>query len=199
MGTVHTKEINIDNNKLLYSSKEFKDNGVSYFIVNKLVDEGKLARLNKRYYENMRYNGEYLDYYYINAYAKNGVVCLMSAACYYNLTNYRTDAVDIAIKHKDKISTLPENINFSIYYFNGERYTTGITEIKEGKNSFKIYNIEKTVIDIISYREKTGIEETKEILLNYLKRKDRNINTLIRYSKILKCEKVLSKYLEVLL
>ena len=43
--------------------------------------------------------------------------------------------------------------------------------------------MEKTVVDIISYREKVGIEETKNVLRNYLKRNDRNINKIINYAE----------------
>lgn len=46
---------------------------------------------------------------------------------------------------------------------------------------------------------KVGIDETKEILVNYLARKERNLNKLHRYAKELRCEKILSTYLEVLL
>ncbi len=61
-----------------------------------------------------------------------------------------------------------------------------------------IYDMEKTVVDIISYREKIGIEETKEVLINYLSKKDRNINKLMVYAKILGQEQILKTYLEVL-
>ncbi|MDA3847510.1 MAG: hypothetical protein PF505_13385, partial [Vallitaleaceae bacterium] len=64
---------------------------------------------------------------------------------------------------------------------------------------FQIFDIEKTVIDIIYYRNKIGIEETKEILTNYLLKPNRNINQLIRYSKQLKCYDILDTYLEVLI
>ena len=59
--------------------------------------------------------------------------------------------------------------------------------------------MEKTVADILFYRNKVGIEETKEVLVNYLARKERNLNKLHRYAKELRCEKILSTYLEVLL
>ena len=68
-----------------------------------------------------------------------------------------------------------------------------------GKNAFRIYDMEKTVADILFYRNKVGIEETKEVLVNYLARKERNLNKLHRYAKELRCEKILSTYLEVLL
>ena len=66
-------------------------------------------------------------------------------------------------------------------------------------NDFQIYDIEKTVIDIIFYREKIGIEEMKEVLTNYLQRSDRDLNKLIRYSRPMKCEKILRRYFEVLI
>ena len=68
-----------------------------------------------------------------------------------------------------------------------------------GKVTFdRIYDIEKTVVDIVFYREKIGIEETKEVLTTYLNRSDRNLNRLIRYAELLKCGDVMKKYLEVL-
>ena len=70
--------------------------------------------------------------------------------------------------------------------------------VKEGNNEFRIYDIEKTVVDIVFYREKVGIEETKEILVTYLQRKDRNLNRLLRYAELMKCDKVMRHYLEVL-
>ena len=67
-----------------------------------------------------------------------------------------------------------------------------------GNNRFRIYDIEKTVVDIVFYREKIGIEETKEVLTTYLHRSDRNLNRLIRYAEMLKCGDVMKMYLEVL-
>ena len=63
---------------------------------------------------------------------------------------------------------------------------------------FRIYDIEKTVVDIVFYREKVGIEETKEILVTYLQRKDRNLNRLLKYAKQMKCDNIMRQYLEVL-
>lgn len=59
--------------------------------------------------------------------------------------------------------------------------------------------MEKTVVDIIYYRKKISIEEMKEIMVNYLRRKERNLNRLIQYAQLMKCEKVMRQYLDVLL
>lgn len=54
-------------------------------------------------------------------------------------------------------------------------------------------------VTIIYYRNKLGIEETSEILRNYMKRKDRQIDKLYNYSKALRCEKIVRTYLEILI
>lgn len=89
-------------------------------------------------------------------------------------------------------------LKYQFFYFPDKRYETGISNVSDGKNQFLFYNIEKTVVDIVSYKEKIGIEETKEVLVTYLRRKDRNINRLLRYAEILKCSAIMKTYLEVL-
>lgn len=193
------KELQIPEDKKIINTKELQKLGFSYYKINKFVEEGKLNRLNKSNYENCNFNGEVSDLIYVYAYAPTGVICLMSAAVYYGLSNYRPDSIDVAIPRKKNITTLPDWPTFNLYYFQKERYETGILEQWTGENRFKIYDIEKTVVDIIYYRNKIGIEETKEILTKYLKKEDRNINKLYRYAERLKCSDVLKTYLEVLI
>lgn len=126
------------------------------------------------------------------------MVCLLSAAVYYNLSTYRPDAIDVAIPRKAKVSTLPDWPELNICYFTNDRFGIGIKTVEDGNNRFRIYDIEKTVVDIVFYRGKIGIEETKEVLTTYLHRSDRNLNKLIRYAELLKCGDVMKMYLEVL-
>ena len=67
----------------IFSMRELKEKGFSQYKVSKLVEEGKLIKLNKSYYENSEYTGEESDFYYAEAYAPKGVICLLSAAVYY--------------------------------------------------------------------------------------------------------------------
>ena len=189
----------VSNEQLIFSIQELKDKGLSYYKINQLVKQGILIKLNKKYYENTNFDGEESDFYYAYAYVPNGVICLLSAAVHYNLSTHRPDAIDIAIPRKARVSTLPEWPELKIYYFTDERFSVGAEIIEVGKNKFRIYDIEKTVVDIVFYREKMGVEETKEVLNNYLHRKDRNLNKLIRYAEMLKCEDTINKYLEVLI
>ncbi|MEW4413493.1 hypothetical protein [Clostridium sp. AN503] len=191
-------EFRLPEDQMIVSVDELKAAGFSHYKINKLVENGTLLKLNKKYYENTGYRGEESDFYYVPAYASNGVVCLMSAASYYNLTTYRPDSIDVAIQRKAKISTMPDWPALSVYYYADDRFEIGVETVREGRNQFKIYDVEKTVVDIVYFREKVGIEETKEILVNYLRRKDRNLNRLLRYAELLKCGDVMKTYLEVL-
>ena len=181
-----------------FSIQELKESGLSQYQIRKLVNTRILVKLNKTYYENTNYHGEESDFYYVNVYAPNGVICLLSAAVYYHLTTYIPDTIDVAIPRKAAISTHPDYPQFSIHYFTDARYSLGICNITEGTNHFKIYDIEKTVTDIVFYREKIGISETKEILTTYLKSHNRNLNKLLKYAELTKCDKPMRQYLEML-
>ena len=173
--------------------------GFSYYKINKLVAEGKLIKLNNKMYENTAYSGEVSDFSVVSAYAPKGILCMMTAIRYYALTTYLPDSVDIAIERNMKISTMPEWPSINVWYFPEKRYNSGIVRIADAAGEYRIYDIEKTVIDILYYRNKVGIEETKEVLRNYLARPDRDLIRLRRYADTLGCKKILGTYLEVLL
>lgn len=178
---------------------ELRNMGYSYYMTDKLVKAGILSRMNRTTYENLAYKGDENDFFSAEAFVPGGVVCLMSAARYYELTDYLEDGVDVAIQRKKRVSTLPQWPNLKIYYFDSRRMESGVTEIRDGENSFHIFDIEKTVVDIISYRNRIGIEETAGVLRNYLKRRDRQIDKLYAYAKLLRSEKTVRTYCEVLL
>ncbi len=184
--------------KIIYSVSDLKNAGFSYYQISRLAEQRKLIRLNKSFYENADFSGNANDFYYVDAFVSGGVVCLMSAAVYYDLSTFRPESVDVAVPQKRKISTFPKQISFTLHYFSDERFSLGVQNITEGENSFKIYDMEKTVADVVSNRNKIGIEETKEILVNYLSSPQRNLNKLYRYAEKLSCLKTLKTYLEVL-
>ena len=73
----------------IFSMQELQSMGFSQYKISKLVSEGKLIKLNKSYYENTAYHGEESDFYYTDAYAPKGVICLLSAAVYYQRHLFR--------------------------------------------------------------------------------------------------------------
>ena len=105
------------------------------------------------------------------------------STCYYLLTTYIPDAIDVAIPRKNKVSSLPKLPKLKVHHFTEDRYCLGKTLMKEGRNNSYIYDKGKTIVDIVFYRNKVGIEETKEVLLNYFRSKNRDLNKLLEYAK----------------
>ncbi len=189
----------VSEKQLIFSTDELKEQGLTHYKINQMCKMGELKKLNKQNYENLHFQGDAEDFYYVQAFAAEGVVCMLSAAVFYELTTYCPAAIDVAIPRKSKISTSPDWPKLQAWYFPEERYSAGKRLVKEGNNFYHIYDMEKTVVDIIYYREKIGIAETKEVLHSYLRKPDRDLNRLMTYAQMLKCEGVLRRYLEVLL
>lgn len=185
--------------KKFVTTSELKGMGYSYYKMGQLEKDGILRRVNRTTYENLSYNGDENDFFSAEAFVPKGVICLMSAARYYELTSFLPSAVEVAIERKKKVNTLPDWPEIKIYYFDRSRMEIGVTEIDENGNTFHVFDIEKTVVDIIYYRNKIGIEETSEVLRNYLNRQERDIDKLYHYAKLLRCEKIIRTYMEVLM
>lgn len=188
----------IPNNKKIFFMSELNRSGFSAYMVRNMVAQGQLVKLHNSTYENTNYEGENSDIIYAYAYVPDGTICLRSAAAIYGLCKYRPDSIDVAVTQKRNVSTLPSRPNIKLRYFEYARLETGVTEMEVCNQKVKIYDIEKTVVDIVCYRNKLGIEE-KEVLTNYLKRPDRDVNKLRQYSKKLRCGKTMDEYLAMLM
>lgn len=125
-----------------------------------------------------------------------GVLCLYSAWSYYQLTTQIPQEYCLVIKRGRKLR-LPDYPPIALYYWSESAYKIGITETVIEGYKVKIYDIEKSVCDAIKYRTKIGIDVCSEIVKEYLKRKDRNIDKLMKYANELRVATTLKKYLEI--
>lgn len=185
--------------KQFISSQELHEAGYSNYKIRQLVGAGDLVGVNRKWYENANYNGEINDFYAVPAYAEQGVICLISAAVYYELSSERQSQIEVAIPRNARIPESPDWPAMKFYRMTEPRYSMGIVEVQEGGNSFRIYDKEKTVCDVIYHRNKMGFEPAMEVLKRYVQQPDRDINRLIAYSRRLQVETTIKQYLEALL
>ena len=79
-------------------------------------------------------------------------------------------------------------------------YNLGIAEVKTIQgNVVKVYDIEKTVCDFIRNREKIDSESFVKCINWYKKRKDKKINNLMKYAKMMKIDDKVNSLMEVVL
>lgn len=89
---------------------------------------------------------------------------------------------------------------FKIYYIRKDLHELGVLYVKSSfGNQISIYNIERTICDIIKSRSRVDIQILNEALRRYVKIKSSDYSLLMEYAKMLNIETVLKNYLEVIL
>lgn len=66
-------------------------------------------------------------------------------------------------------------------------------------NEVKVYDMERTICDILCDRNNQDAAVLSDALKKYTRRQDKDLNRLMKYAALLRIEKVLRTYLEVLL
>jgi len=124
-----------------------------------------------------------------------GVVCLISALHFHNITTQIPHVVSIAVNR----GTEPPRLNFPpirIYWFSGEAFSAGVQQQSIDNTVIRVYDAEKTLADCFKYRNKIGMDTVLEALDLYRERKKPKPRKLIQFAKICRVEKVMRPYLE---
>jgi len=124
-----------------------------------------------------------------------GVVCLISALAYHDLTTQIPHAVDIALPRgaeKPRIEYPP----VSFHWFSGSAFTSGIeTPTVDGKK-LRVYSAEKSVADAFKYRSKLGLDVALEALRTWRARRGAVVERLLEQARVCRVERVMRPYLE---
>lgn len=87
-----------------------------------------------------------------------------------------------------------------VYYIKPELFGLGKTQLKTpAGNMVPVYDLERTICDIIRSRGRLGTETLLAALKLYAQRPEKDLNKLSSYAKRLRVSNVLRQYLEVLL
>jgi len=127
-----------------------------------------------------------------------GVICLISALAYYELTLQIPHEVYVAIPRgarKPKFDYPP----IRVFRFIGSSYNEGIETVYVNKLPVKIYCMEKTIADAFKFRNRIGLDTATEALRSYMERKDRNIDKLMHYAEICRVSRIIRPYIEALI
>jgi len=85
-------------------------------------------------------------------------------------------------------------------FANKELWGIGIVEVKNNFGEMvRVYDMEKTVCDVLRKRGSLDVQLVVDALRQYVARRDKDLNRLSHYTSLLRVEKSLRGYLEVLL
>lgn len=97
-------------------------------------------------------------------------------------------------------TSILDSENVKYYRVKEELYELAIITGKSpGGNEVRLYNAERTLCDILKGRSGTDIQIVTEAFKRYVRLENKNIPLILEYAKLLRVEKRLRSYLEVLL
>lgn len=126
-----------------------------------------------------------------------GVICLISALAFHDLTTQIPHEVYIALPYsseKPRLAYPP----IRLFWISGKAFPAGAaTQIVDGVN-VRVYDPEKTVADCFKFRNKIGLDVALEALKRCAGRRDFRLSRLITYARLNRVERVMRPYLEML-
>lgn len=127
----------------------------------------------------------------------HGVLCLLSALRFHNLTTQAPFEVWIAI---DRIAYAPRTGSpaLRLFRFSGDALTAGIEEHLIEGATIRVYSPAKTVADCFKYRNKIGTDVALEALREFRREHRGKMDELWHYAKICRVANVMRPYLEAM-
>jgi len=182
-------------------SKELKQASVHTRDIARLVSEGVLEKIKPGLYRMAdlpQTNGVPQSFIDVCQAVPKGVICLLSALDFYDLTTFNPSEVYLALRHSAKLPKI-EYPPIRKYFFRDRFYFCGIEEIKTAHGVVRIYNQEKSICDMFRYRNRLGEDIALESLKIYLKRKESNINKLMEYAVQCQVNTVMQAYVKAMI
>jgi predicted transcriptional regulator of viral defense system len=129
---------------------------------------------------------------------QNGVICLISALSFYELTTQIPHEVHIALQRGAEEPRL-DFPPIRTYRFSGDAFTAGVDTHDLDSVSVRIYSPEKTLADCFKFRNKVGLDTVIEAIRLYRERRKIKVDDLMHYATVCRVNKILRPYLEAIL
>ncbi len=127
----------------------------------------------------------------------DGVICLISALAFHELTTQVPHEIHVAISRKAR----PPRLDFPplrIYRFSTAAFEAGVDTHSIDRIPVRIFSAEKTLADCFKYRSKVGMDVVVEAIRNYRRRGRPQFQKVLEYAKLCRVERLIRPYLEAL-
>ena len=130
--------------------------------------------------------------------AAEGVVCLLSALSFHEITTQIPHEIHLAIPRNAEAPRI-DYPPVRIYWFAGKAFSEGIETYKLDGIPVRVYSLEKTLADCFKYRNKIGMDTVLEALRFCKQYKQLDVESLMRYAAICRVQSIMRPYLEAIL
>lgn len=183
---------------LVITNKEAEELGYSRHNLSELTKSGQLERLRPGLYQ---LKGKVIDDFVLISSNSNRIIFSHQTALYlHDLSDRTPNVFHISVPQGYNASHIKKRYeDLQVHYVKKDLYELGKIEIKSPQgNIILVYDIDRTICDIIIDREKIDKQIFTEALKRHFKSPNKNLRRLIKYSRLFKIEDEIRKYMEVL-
>lgn len=127
-----------------------------------------------------------------------GVICLISALAFHQMTTQIPHAIFLAIAANDQAPAL-RYPPLRLFWYSKTAFEDGAEAVDMDGTEVRIYSPERTLADCFKYRNKIGIDVCIETLNLYRRRGKMKLDKLENYAKLCRVERVMRPYMEAIL
>lgn len=178
--------------------RDIEAHGISGDYLNRLHARGELDRPSRGIY--VLPNSKPSEFRTIAEACKrvpHGVICLLTALRYHDLTTQSPFEVWMAIDDKARLPKV-EYPPLRIARFSGPALSYGIQEIRLDKVPVRIYSPAKAVADCFKFRNKVGLDVALEALRDCRQKRKATMDELWEAAKVCRMTNVMRPYMEAL-
>jgi predicted transcriptional regulator of viral defense system len=190
--------LNLARSKGLLRTRDVDSAGAPRALLARLTQDGRLVRVERGLYALPdRLPSEHDSLAEVSAKSSTGVICLISALRFHELTTQQSSEIWLAIPHKSH----PPRMDFLPLRFvrmSGEAMTRGIDEFDVADTTVRVFCVAKTVADCFKFRNKVGLDVALEALREAWQGRRVSMDDLWRYAEICRVANVMRPYMESL-
>lgn len=174
------KILNLFKNDYL-TTKDVTDNNIPRTYLTKLIKENKIERVSRGVY--IKKNTLVDEFVVLQSKSKYAIYSNTTALYLHGFSNRIPIRYDITIKSGYKGSLQKED-NVNLFYTKNELLDLGVINYKlDSGNIIRVYDLDKTICDIIKNKKKIDAEIFNKAIREYFYSKKKNTLKLYEYAK----------------
>jgi len=183
----------------MVSYKEIINAGFNKAFLRNNLDSGQIQKVDRALY---RLSDDFTlstpDLVAVSIKVSKGVVCLLSALAFYEVTSEIPHHINIAIPRgawANKINYPP----VKFYHFASKAWKAGIEKFEIEGYQIKVYSLAKTIADCFKFRNKIGMNVAREALKIAITEKGVQPKEIMQYAEICRVGNIIKPILEAML
>ena len=183
----------------MVSYKEIIKAGFNKAFLKDNLDSGRIQKVDRALYRlSDGFTLSYPDLVAVSIKVSKGVVCLLSALAFHEVTSEIPRYINIAIPRgawANKINYPP----VKFYHFASKAWEAGIEKQKIEGYQIKVYCLAKTIADFFKFRNKIGMDVAREALKIAITEKGVQPKEIMQYAEICRVDNIIKPILEAML